>query len=134
MGAIVLIDDNQSLHHLMEKILPLDHWETFRALSMDEMESAGSQKGQAHEIQGERGGGLEEAIRKFIQQKLQTGEGGRIYDSIVAGVEKTLIKIALEEEKGNQLRAAKRLVMNRNTLRKKIKDFKILTRVITAVD
>jgi two-component system, NtrC family, nitrogen regulation response regulator GlnG len=134
MGAILLIDDNKNLHHLMEKILPLAHWETFRALPNDEMESPGSQKGHAHEIQENTTTGLDGAIKRFVQQELQTGEEARTFASIVAEVEKTIIQIALEEERGNQLRAAKRLGMNRNTLRKKIKDFKILTRVITAAD
>jgi DNA-binding NtrC family response regulator len=41
------------------------------------------------------------------------------------------IYFPLEEEKGNQVRAAKRLGINRNTLRKKMKDLQIIPRVVT---
>jgi two-component system nitrogen regulation response regulator GlnG len=56
---------------------------------------------------------------------------GGIHDDIIGKIEKSLIGIILEEEKGNQVRAAKRLGINRNTLRKKIKDLQITSRVIT---
>ena len=40
-------------------------------------------------------------------------------------VERPLIELALKETKGNQLQASQLLGMNRNTLRKKIGEFKI---------
>ena len=40
-------------------------------------------------------------------------------------VEKAVISIVLKETKGNQLKAAKTLGINRNTLRTKIKEYKI---------
>jgi DNA-binding protein Fis len=40
--------------------------------------------------------------------------------------------MVLEEERGNQVRAARRLGINRNTLRKKMKDLQIITRVVTS--
>jgi len=48
-----------------------------------------------------------------------------ILDDIVAVVERILIKSALEKVGYVQLGAARLLGMNRNTLRKKIKDLKI---------
>ncbi|GGO90534.1 nitrogen regulation protein NR(I) [Stakelama pacifica] len=45
---------------------------------------------------------------------------GSLYDRIIAEVEKPLIEAILEQTGGNQLRAAKALGINRNTLRKKL--------------
>jgi len=46
---------------------------------------------------------------------------GILYRSVLETVEKPLIEYALEQSRGNQLRAARTLGINRNTLRSKIK-------------
>jgi two-component system, NtrC family, nitrogen regulation response regulator GlnG len=48
-----------------------------------------------------------------------------LYDRIVREVERPLIAVTLEATRGNQLRAAELLGLNRNTLRKKIKELAI---------
>jgi two-component system nitrogen regulation response regulator GlnG len=50
-----------------------------------------------------------------------TGQGGRLYRSIMARVEQPLLRHALELCGGNQLKAAKLLGINRNTLRKRLR-------------
>ena len=45
-----------------------------------------------------------------------------VYDRIVHEVERPLISICLAATRGNQIRAAQLLGLNRNTLRKKIRD------------
>lgn len=45
-----------------------------------------------------------------------------LYDRILHEIERPLLSIALAECRGNQLRAAELLGLNRNTLRKKIRD------------
>jgi two-component system nitrogen regulation response regulator GlnG len=45
-----------------------------------------------------------------------------LYDRIVQEVERPLISICLAATRGNQIRAAHLLGLNRNTLRKKIRD------------
>jgi two-component system nitrogen regulation response regulator GlnG len=45
-----------------------------------------------------------------------------VYDRIIQDVERPLISICLAATRGNQIRAAQLLGLNRNTLRKKIKD------------
>ena len=45
-----------------------------------------------------------------------------IYDRIIQEVERPLISICLAATRGNQIRAAQLLGLNRNTLRKKIRD------------
>ena len=47
-------------------------------------------------------------------------DGGRLYRSVIARVELPLLRHALELCGGNQLRAAKLLGINRNTLRKRL--------------
>ncbi|HSE03061.1 MAG TPA: helix-turn-helix domain-containing protein [Methylomirabilota bacterium] len=49
------------------------------------------------------------------------GDGGRIYRSVMARVELPLLRYALELCRGNQLKAAKLLGINRNTLRKRLR-------------
>ena len=45
-----------------------------------------------------------------------------LYDRIVREVERPLIAISLAASRGNQIRAAQLLGLNRNTLRKKIRE------------
>jgi two-component system nitrogen regulation response regulator GlnG len=45
-----------------------------------------------------------------------------LFDRIMREVEKPLISLTLEATRGNQIRAAEVLGLNRNTLRKKIQD------------
>jgi two-component system nitrogen regulation response regulator GlnG len=48
-----------------------------------------------------------------------------LYDRILRDVESPLITAALAATRGNQIRAAELLGLNRNTLRKKIRDHRI---------
>ncbi|MGB9716425.1 MAG: helix-turn-helix domain-containing protein [Thermodesulfovibrionales bacterium] len=67
---------------------------------------------------------LEEKLKRYLK-KLTKLERSNLYDSVISEVEKSLISIVLKETEGNQLRAAKTLGINRNTLRSKIKEYKI---------
>ena len=62
---------------------------------------------------------------KQLAQKMKdffrTQEEGHIYKAILETVERPLIEAALERSDGNQLKAAKVLGINRNTIRTKIK-------------
>jgi two-component system nitrogen regulation response regulator GlnG len=51
--------------------------------------------------------------------------GGGIYDQVLAEVERPLIQMILSATRGNQIKAAELLGLNRNTLRKKIRDHAI---------
>ena len=52
-------------------------------------------------------------------------ETANLHTTVMSEVEKAVISIVLKETKGNQLKAAKTLGINRNTLRTKIKEYKI---------
>ena len=67
---------------------------------------------------------LEEKLKRYLK-KLAKLERSNLYDAVISEVEKALISIILKETEGNQLRAAKALGINRNTLRSKIKEYKI---------
>ncbi len=72
--------------------------------------------------------GLEEflgaKLRDFVR-RMKLGAGSDLHPLLVKAVEKPLIALVLEETHGNQNQAAALLGLNRNTLRKKIRDLKI---------
>ncbi|VXC96519.1 nitrogen regulation protein NR(I) [Sphingomonas sp. AX6] len=55
-------------------------------------------------------------------------EDGTLYDRIIGEVERPLIEAMLARHGGNQLRAARAMGINRNTLRKRLDDLEIDTR------
>ncbi|PPR37858.1 MAG: Nitrogen assimilation regulatory protein [Alphaproteobacteria bacterium MarineAlpha6_Bin4] len=68
---------------------------------------------------------VEEHLKNFF--KLHKGKlpSSGLYSRIINEVERPLISLCLTATKGNQIKASKLLGLNRNTLRKKIKDLKI---------
>jgi len=48
-----------------------------------------------------------------------------VYDMVIAEVEKPLLDIVMRHAKSNQCKAAEILGINRNTLRKKLKRYKL---------
>jgi two-component system nitrogen regulation response regulator GlnG len=78
------------------------------------------------------GNGVALSFENFLEEKLadlveRMGglETGDIYDMVIQRVEKPLITLVLRKTEGNQVRAAGLLGINRNTLRKKIKELGI---------
>ena len=73
-------------------------------------------------------GSLYDFLRKEIQQ-MMLGIGvhnqGNIYPLIVGEVERSIIKIVLEETNGNLLASAKMLGISRSTLYRKLKDLNL---------
>ena len=71
---------------------------------------------------------LEKWLNKTVKEYVGHMDGqknGDLFDLIVGGVEKPLVEIVLDKTNGNQTQAANILGINRNTLRKKIKDYEI---------
>ena len=128
MAAILVIEDDHNLQGLIEKILPQNK---FRFLGKGSGDPAPLPLSSAELIKGDPVLALEGIVREVLKAEVDTGNADHIHGSIIGKVEKALIGIVLEEEHGNQVRAAKRLGINRNTLRKKMKDLQISTRVVT---
>ena len=72
---------------------------------------------------------LARAVERHIRQFLAAHQDGMgptdIYDRVLAEVERPLILMTLSSTRGNQIKAAAMLGLNRNTLRKKIRDLEI---------
>ncbi|MGE5218447.1 MAG: sigma 54-interacting transcriptional regulator [Chloroflexota bacterium] len=71
---------------------------------------------------------LEEIIRHKLEDYFRRTEGvdvDNLYSLVIERVERPLIDLTLRKTKGNQIRAAQILGINRNTLRKKLTDLRI---------
>jgi two-component system, NtrC family, nitrogen regulation response regulator GlnG len=72
---------------------------------------------------------LAQAVERHIRQFLAAERDGMpirdFYDQVIAEVERPLIQMTLASTRGNQIKAAAVLGLNRNTLRKKIRDLEI---------
>jgi DNA-binding NtrC family response regulator len=67
---------------------------------------------------------LEEKLKRYLKEMMKL-DNCNLYDTVLSEVERSLIDIVLHGTKGNQLKAAKTLGINRNTLRAKLKEYKI---------
>jgi two-component system nitrogen regulation response regulator GlnG len=78
---------------------------------------------------GRMGGGLGEAVARQLRSYFSAHEGGLpapgLYNRVLKEIEKPLILQSLFATNGNQIKAAKLLGLNRNTLRKKIRELDI---------
>jgi two-component system, NtrC family, nitrogen regulation response regulator GlnG len=77
-------------------------------------------------IEGE---GLSATVERHLREYFSNHSDGLppagVYDRVLREIEKPLMTIALEATRGNQIKAAQVLGLNRNTLRKKIRDLDI---------
>jgi two-component system, NtrC family, nitrogen regulation response regulator GlnG len=75
------------------------------------------------------GEGLASAVERHIKDYFAAHKGGLpaagLYDRVLREVERPLIVQTLGATRGNQIRAAHLLGLNRNTLRKKIRELDI---------
>jgi two-component system nitrogen regulation response regulator GlnG len=59
-------------------------------------------------------------IERFAREEPRALDDGSLYDRVIAEVERPLIEAMLRRHGGNQLRAARAMGLNRNTLRKRL--------------
>ena len=75
-------------------------------------------QGRAEEEEFDR---LLDAALPAIVRDAAVAHGGRLYRTVMSRVEMPLLRLALELAAGNQLKAARLLGINRNTLRKRLR-------------
>ena len=72
---------------------------------------------------------IEDCIRATLEQyfkDLRGAEPSNVHDMVIATVEKPLLDVVMQHAEGNQSRAAEWLGINRNTLRRKLLDHKLI--------
>ena len=72
---------------------------------------------------------IEECVRDNLEayfRDLRGTEPGALYDMVVRAVEKPLLDVVMQHAGHNQSRAAQWLGLNRNTLRKKLVEHKLI--------
>jgi Fis family transcriptional regulator len=81
---------------------------------------------------GGRGGGqseIAECIRRTLERYFRDLDGekpGAIYDMVLRHIEKPMLEVVMRQANGNQTVAADMLGLNRNTLRRKLIEHKLL--------
>jgi nitrogen regulation protein NR(I) len=71
------------------------------------------------------GGSVERHLRAYFGIHGDTLPAAGLFDRVIREIERPLIMLTLEATRGNQIRAAEVLGLNRNTLRKKIRELNI---------
>jgi two-component system, NtrC family, nitrogen regulation response regulator GlnG len=71
------------------------------------------------------GAAVERHLREYYAAHKETLPAAGLYDRVLREVERPLILLTLAATRGNQIRAAQLLGLNRNTLRKKIRELDI---------
>ncbi|MPY68498.1 MAG: nitrogen regulation protein NR(I) [Alphaproteobacteria bacterium] len=70
-------------------------------------------------------GAVERHLAQYFDAHRDSLPSPGLYDRVLKEIERPLIRLSLNATHGNQLKAAKLLGLNRNTLRKKIRDLEI---------
>jgi two-component system nitrogen regulation response regulator GlnG len=72
---------------------------------------------------------LEQAVERHLASFMSAHKEGmpvkELYDRVLAEVERPLLRMALSATRGNQIKAAAMLGLNRNTLRKKLRELEL---------
>lgn len=73
--------------------------------------------------------GISAVVEKNFERYLQSHKNGKVpngvYKRVLREIEEKLLEVALNYTQGNQIKAAKILGINRNTLHRKILKFKL---------
>ena len=72
---------------------------------------------------------IDECIRASLEQyfkDLRGAEPHGVHEMVINAVEKPLIEVVMQHAQGNQSKAAEWLGINRNTLRRKLLDHKLI--------
>ncbi|MFZ2986353.1 Fis family transcriptional regulator [Ideonella sp.] len=72
---------------------------------------------------------IEECVRETLDQyfkDLHGAEPHSLHDMVIRTVEKPMLDVVMQQAEGNQSKAAEWLGINRNTLRRKLVEHKLL--------
>jgi two-component system nitrogen regulation response regulator GlnG len=118
----------RELENLMRRLAALSRDEVINAAVVEQQFQFSSAKDSAPAVSASEGG-LADAVEMHLSRYFATF--GRdlppdgLYDRVLTEIEKPLLHLSMAASKGNQLRAARLLGINRNTLRKKLTDLGI---------
>ncbi|MEQ1716049.1 MAG: nitrogen regulation protein NR(I) [Hyphomicrobium sp.] len=124
----------RELENVVRRLVALHPQETL-TVQIVEQELAGASLPAQGNTAGD-GGDLVESVERYLTRYFSTFGNELpppgLYDRIIRDVEKPLLSAALAATRGNQIRAAELLGLNRNTLRARIRDLNI--RVLRTVE
>ena len=92
-------------------------------ISADEVSAALGSDTATGSAQPDLGAAVRRRIAEIAGETPAALDDGTLYDRLIAEVERPLIAEMLERHGGNQLRAARAMGLNRNTLRKRLDAF-----------
>jgi len=72
---------------------------------------------------------IEECVRETLDQYFQDLHGAEphsVHDMVIRAVEKPMLDVVMRQAEGNQSKAAEWLGINRNTLRRKLLEHKLI--------
>ena len=108
----------RELENLMRRLAVLARDELIDAATIRDLLGAPGGAGEAADP------GIAEAVRHLVEriarERPDALDDGSLYDRVIGEVERPLIAVMLARHGGNQLRAARALGLNRNTLRKRL--------------
>ncbi len=116
----------RELENLVRRLAVLYSQETIdRAVVESELSEGKATEPAAAPAAESLGGAVEQHLRAYFAAHEEGLPASGLYERVLREVERPLIELSLAATRGNQIRAAKLLGLNRNTLRKKIRDLDI---------
>lgn len=117
----------RELENLVRRLAALYSEETIdlEIVKAELTEAGGEEPGAEPRQDDSLGGTVERLLRGYFAAHSDELPASGLYDRVIREVERPLLELSLEATRGNQIRAAKLLGLNRNTLRKKIRELDI---------
>ncbi|MET0270235.1 MAG: nitrogen regulation protein NR(I) [Sphingomonas sp.] len=112
----------RELENLMRRLAALSREDTITAAAIAQQMGGGMPEVSAIAPSGGMADAMELHLARYFANFGRDLPPDGLFDRVMAEVEKPLLKLTLAAVRGNQLRAAKLLGINRNTLRKKLTD------------